>query len=420
MGEFRMPSLGADMETGKLVEWLVVPGQRVRRGDIVAMVETQKGLFEVEIFADGVMGELLVQPGQTVPVGTLLATIDNGAAGAGEDATAAPTGIQAEQPPPAAAPAAAPVAAESAPEPAAGHRIASSPSARQLAQELGIDLATVTGTGPHGAIGRGDVEAAARAAGRLPAPDEPVAPVSAPSPPAEPAPAPASAQPAASAAAAAMRKAIAAAVSRSNREIPHYYLETEIDLSKPLQWLEEENRKRSMRERILPVALLVKATALALREVPELNGFWQNDQLEVRQDIHIGFAVALRQGGLIAPAVHHVDQLGVGEVMQRLADLIERTRGGHLRSSELTDATMSVTSLGDRGVRTVYGVIYPPQVALVGFGRISERPWAENGLLGVRRCVTATLAADHRATDGHQGALFLEALTRHLHLPEAL
>ena len=209
-------------------------------------------------------------------------------------------------------------------------------------------------------------------------------------------------------------------MSRSNREIPHYYLETEIDLSKPLQWLEEENRKRSMRERILPVALLVKATALALREVPELNGCWQNDQLEVRQDIHIGFAVALRQGGLIAPAVHHVDQLGVGEVMQRLADLIERTRGGHLRSSELTDATMSVTSLGDRGVRTVYGVIYPPQVALVGFGRISERPWAENGLLGVRRCVTATLAADHRATDGHQGALFLEALTRHLHLPEAL
>lgn len=416
MGEFRMPSLGADMETGKLVEWLVVPGQRVRRGDIVAMVETQKGLFEVEIFADGVMGELLVQPGQTVPVGTLLATIDNGAAGAGEGATAAPTGIQAEQPPPAAAP----VAAESAPEPAAASRIASSPSARQLARELGIDLATVKGTGPHGAIGRGDVEAAARTAGRLPAPDEPAAPVSAPSPPAAPAPAPAPAQPAPSAAATAMRKAIAAAVSRSNREIPHYYLETEIDLSKPLQWLEEENRKRSMRERILPVALLVKATALALREVPELNGFWQNDQLEVRQDIHIGFAVALRQGGLIAPAVHHVDQLGVGEVMQRLADLIERTRGGHLRSSELTDATMSVTSLGDRGVRTVYGVIYPPQVALVGFGRISERPWAENGLLGVRRCVTATLAADHRATDGHQGALFLEALTRHLHLPEAL
>ena len=417
MGEFRMPSLGADMETGKLVEWLVVPGQRVRRGDIVAMVETQKGLFEVEIFADGVMGELLVQPGQTVPVGTVLATIDNGVAGTGEKPPAPAetvTGRVDAQPKPAAS---ALTTGASAPAPAATPgRIACSPSARQLALELGVDLATVTGTGPHGAIGRGDVEAVARAAGTRPsAPIEPVSPA-----PAAPAAEKAADKPAPTAAMKAMRQAIAAAVSRSNREIPHYYLESEIDLSRPLKWLEEENRKRSLRERILPVALLVKAVALALREVPELNGFWQNDQLEVRPDIHIGFAVALRQGGLISPAVHHVDQLGVGEVMERLVDLIERTRTGHLRGSEMTDATVSVTSLGDRGVRTVYGVIYPPQVALIGFGRISERPWAEDGMLGVRRCVTATLAADHRATDGHQGALFLEALNRHLNLPETL
>ena len=417
MGEFRMPSLGADMETGKLVEWLVVPGQRVRRGDIVAMVETQKGLFEVEIFADGVMGELLVQPGQTVPVGTVLATIDNGVAGTGEqppaptDAAAARAGAEPKTA------ASALTTGTSTPAPAATPgRIACSPSARQLALELGVDLATVTGTGPHGAIGRCDVEAAARDSGaKPPAPVEPVSPA-----PAEPSAEKAADKPAPTAAMKAMRQAIAAAVSRSNREIPHYYLESEIDLSRPLKWLEEENRKRSLRERILPVALLVKAVALALREVPELNGFWQNDQLEVRPDIHIGFAVALRQGGLISPAVHHVDQLGVGEVMERLVDLIERTRTGHLRGSEMTDATVSVTSLGDRGVRTVYGVIYPPQVALIGFGRISERPWAEDGLLGVRRCVTATLAADHRATDGHQGALFLEALNRHLNLPETL
>ena len=417
MGEFRMPSLGADMETGKLVEWLVVPGQRVRRGDIVAMVETQKGLFEVEIFADGVMGELLVQPGQTVPVGTVLATIDNGSAGTGEQPPAPAdmvAGRPGAEPKP---PASAPTTGASAPAPAATPgRLACSPSARQLALELGVDLATVTGTGPHGAIGRGDVEAAARAAGmKPPAPAEPVSPAQA-----EPSAEKAADKPAPTAAMKAMRQAIAAAVSRSNREIPHYYLESEIDLSRPLKWLEEENRKRSLRERILPVALLVKAVALALREVPELNGFWQNDQLEVRPDIHIGFAVALRQGGLISPAVHHVDQLGVGEVMERLVDLIERSRTGHLRGSEMTDATVSVTSLGDRGVRTVYGVIYPPQVALIGFGRISERPWAEDGMLGVRRCVTATLAADHRATDGHQGALFLEALNRHLNLPETL
>ena len=418
MGEFRMPSLGADMETGKLVEWLVVPGQRVRRGDIVAMIETQKGLFEIEIFADGVMGELLVQPGQTVPVGTLLAILESDA---GEKAEKSPVAAEPAEPAPAREEVPQPAAAASVsttsgatePPPSAPGRIASSPSARQLALELGIDLATVTGTGPHGAIGRGDVEAAARP--RSAASPVTATPPPAPSVPAEPAPA-AAVTPAATA----MRQAIAAAVSRSNREIPHYYLESVIDLNKPLRWLEEENRKRPLRERILPVALLVKAVALALRDVPELNGFWRDDRFEPSADIHIGFAVALRQGGLISPALHHVDRLGLGELMQAMGDLIDRARSGHLRGSEMTDATVSVTSLGDRGVQTVFGVIYPPQVALVGFGRISERPWAEDGMLGVRRCVTATLAADHRATDGHQGALFLEALTRHLHLPEGL
>jgi pyruvate dehydrogenase E2 component (dihydrolipoamide acetyltransferase) len=217
-----------------------------------------------------------------------------------------------------------------------------------------------------------------------------------------------------------MRQAIAAAMSRSNREIPHYYLETEIDLSRPLQWLEAENRQRSIRERILPVVLLVKAAAKALRDVPELNGYWLDNQLQIQPDIHIGFAVALREGGLIAPALHGVDQLSLPALMAVIGDLIDRTRTGRLRGSEMTDATISVTNLGDRGARTAFGVIYPPQVALVAFGRIMERPWAEGGMLGVRRCVTATLAADHRATDGHCGSQFLEALNRHLQQPEGL
>jgi len=410
MGEFRMPSLGADMETGTLVEWLVVPGQRVQRGDIVALVETQKGLFEVEVFEDGIMGEPLVQAGQTVPVGTVLAMIH-----AGTEAAAA-TEVRAA--PPLTAPAAGSVAEEPAmapvvvpPSTGLPERRACSPAARRLADELGVDLATVRGTGPGGAIQRRDIEEAATAQGIAGAtvapPTEP-----APSAPGEPA--------AEETPAVGMRRAIAAAVSRSNREIPHYYLETEIDLSRPLQWLATENRQRSIRERVLPVVLLLKAVAKALRDVPELNGFWLDDRLRVSADIHIGFAVALRRGGLISPALHHVDKLGVNELMQVMADLIERTRAGRLRSSEATDATVSVTNLGDRGVKAVYGVIYPPQVALVGFGRITERPWAEAGMLGVRPCVTATLAADHRATDGHQGALFLEALNRHLQLPEEL
>ncbi|HZV82041.1 MAG TPA: dihydrolipoamide acetyltransferase family protein, partial [Geobacteraceae bacterium] len=217
-----------------------------------------------------------------------------------------------------------------------------------------------------------------------------------------------------------MRQAIAAAMSRSNREIPHYYLGMEIDMSRPLRWLEGENLKRPIRERILPAALLLKAVAMALGNVPELNGYWLDNRLQLCSEAHIGFAIALRDGGLITPAIHHVDRLSLQELMTAMGDLIERTRSGRLRSSEMTDATITVTNLGDLGVETVFGVIYPPQVALVAFGRIMERPWAENGMLGVRRTVTATLSADHRATDGHRGSQFLEALNHNLQNPDKL
>lgn len=396
MGEFRMPSLGADMEAGRLVEWLVKPGDRTRRGDIVATVETQKGLFEVEIFEDGIIGEPLVLAGQRVPVGTVLAMVDSDAAqaAAGSVGEVPPAETVRTEPEPQKT---APAAPAPPWQPAvAAERVACSPSARRLAAELGVNIEDVRGTGPHGAIQRIDVERAPRK------------------------PAPAAGSPASGALQQGMRQAIAAAMSRSNREIPHYYLEIEIDMSRSLRWLEGENLKRPIRERILPAALLLKGVAAALRDVPELNGYWLDDRLQVKPELHIGFAVALRGGGLITPAIHNVDKLNLNELMKAMGDLIERTRAGRLRSSEMTDTTITVTNLGDLGVRAVYGVIYPPQVALVAFGRIMERPWAEGGMLGVRRAVTATLAADHRATDGHRGSQFLEALGRHLQLPEEL
>ena len=211
-----------------------------------------------------------------------------------------------------------------------------------------------------------------------------------------------------------MRRAIAAAMARANREIPHYYLQTRIDMSRALRWLEAENHKRSVKERLLPAVLLIHAVARALGDVPELNGYWLDDRPQPQEAIHIGFAIALRQGGLVAPAIHHADLKSLDELMEVLRDLIPRVRAGRLRSSEMTEATITVTSLGDLGVETVYGVIYPPQVALVGFGKIMEQPWAENGMLGIRPILTATLAADHRATDGSQGAQFLDALNRYL------
>jgi pyruvate dehydrogenase E2 component (dihydrolipoamide acetyltransferase) len=211
-----------------------------------------------------------------------------------------------------------------------------------------------------------------------------------------------------------MRRAIAAAMARSNREIPHYYLQTHIDMSRALRWLEAENQKRSIKDRLLPAVLLLKAVARALRDVPDLNGYWADDRHQPQEAIHIGFAIALRQGGLVTPAIHNVDLKSLDELMEALRDLITRVRAGRLRSSELTDATITVTNLGDMGVETVYGVIYPPQVALVGFGKVVDQPWAENGMLGVRPVLTATLAGDHRATDGRRGAQFLDALNRYL------
>jgi pyruvate dehydrogenase E2 component (dihydrolipoamide acetyltransferase) len=170
---------------------------------------------------------------------------------------------------------------------------------------------------------------------------------------------------------------------------------------------------------VLPAALLLKATALAAREVPALNGFW-HDGFEPAPAVHLGVAVSLRGGGLLAPAIHDADQLSLDDMMRALRDLVERARAGRLRSSEMSDPTLTVTNLGDQGADEVHGVIYAPQVALVGFGRILERPWASGGMLGVRPTVRATLAADHRASDGHEGSRLLAAIDRLLQAPEAL
>jgi pyruvate dehydrogenase E2 component (dihydrolipoamide acetyltransferase) len=217
-----------------------------------------------------------------------------------------------------------------------------------------------------------------------------------------------------------MRQAIAAAMARANREIPHYYLSTTIDLKPALDWLTAQNERCPVADRLLYGVLLLKATALALREVPELNAFWQDDRLAIQPSIHLGVAVSLRGGGLIAPALHDADRKSLGQLMKELRDLVARVRSGGLRSSELSDPTITVTSLGEQGIEAVYGVIYPPQVALVGFGKVVERPWSVTGQIVSRPLVIATLAGDHRATDGHRGGVFLAALERLLQDPAKL
>ncbi|HET9731372.1 MAG TPA: dihydrolipoamide acetyltransferase family protein [Acidimicrobiales bacterium] len=370
MGTFRMPSLGADMDSGTLVEWRVGPGDPVRRGDIVAVVDTEKSTIEVEVFEDGVVGELLVAEGVEVPVGTPLAAIRSGPESTTSTAATPDKGF-----------------------------VRASPRARRLAAESGADLSALAGSGPGGAVVEADVP--------IPA-SEPRRPSSARAPERSPA------------RSETLRRAVGSLMARSKREVPHYYLALSVDMSTAMTWLADTNADHPVTERILPAAMLLRATALAARHNPKLNGFWRQNGFEPAPSVHLGVAVALRGGGLVAPALVNADRLPLSAVTPALKDLVDRARTGRLRSSQVTEATITATSLGDLGVDEVFGVIYPPQVALVGFGRIHDAAWAARGMLGVRPVVRVTLAADHRASDGQEGAHLLSAIDRLLQNPDHL
>jgi pyruvate dehydrogenase E2 component (dihydrolipoamide acetyltransferase) len=384
MAEFRMPLLGADMEAGTLVEWLKKPGDRVTRGDIIAVVETQKGAIEIEVFQTGLIETLFAEPGQKLAVGAPMAFIHV----EGERVTAAPAKPAPEIVAPVLAGRVAPAIALSPSLAVAQTGIRASPAARKRAAELGVDLQKLSGMGPGGAITFADVEQAAKAV--------------APSP------------------AEAVRQAIGAAMTRSKREIPHYYLVHTIDLEPSLRWLEAENAKRPPLERMLYGVLLLKAVAHALREFPEFNGFWTEGRFQPSDHIHLGVAISIGKSGLIAPAIHDADGRSLLELMRALRDLVGRARKGGLRSSELSDSTITVTSLGEQSVESVFPVIYPPQVAIVGFGMIVERAWVVEGAVIPRRVISCSLAGDHRVSDGHRGARFIAAVARLLSEPQSL
>jgi pyruvate dehydrogenase E2 component (dihydrolipoamide acetyltransferase) len=396
--DFRMPSLGADMEAGTLVEWLVKPGDKVKRGDVVAIVETQKGAIEIETFDAGEIEQILVGLDAKVPVGTPLARIRTeleATAGPAKTAPVTPS-APAPAPPPAIARPAPPLV-PAVPIPGAAGRIRASPAARRLAQQRGIDLASITGNGTAGAILFADVERHP-AAGATPGIPKRAIGLDLD----------------------AMRTAIAAAMGRSKREIPHYYLEHQVDVTGCEQWLARTNAPRSPEGRLLLGALLVKAVALAARRFPAFNGFYRDGGFEPSPAVHVGVAIAIRGGGLAAPALHETDRLALDELMTRMRDLVQRMRAGRIRGSELSDPTITVSSLGERGVEVLYGIIYPPQVAIVGFGKVTPRPWVVDGAVRPRSIITVTLAADHRVSDGHAGALFLAEIGHLLQEPDKL
>lgn len=417
MSEFKMPSLGADMEAGTLVEWMKQPGDRVERGEVIAAVETQKGAIEIEVFETGVLEKILVDVGQQVPVGTVLALIR----GEGESepvvSPPAPLPTAASPPPmppppiaPAPAPMPSPAAAPNAAEPVRQFKV--TPAAMRRALELGLDLARVQ-AGDDGVIGLREVEAGATLA----------------SPPMPPTPSPAS-QPRVKPSQARtakggldldeMRKAIAAAMARSWREIPHYFVSSTLDLSPMLSWLQGENARRAIPQRLHYAVPLIKAVALALKATPVLNGHYGERGFEPAAAVNLGIAVAMRGGGLIAPAILDADALDLDTLMASLNDLVARVRGGRLRGSELSASTATLTNLGEDTADALQPIIYPPQVAIIGCGQVAERPWAQGDALSARRTMTITVGGDHRVSDGRSAAAFLRRIDDLLRQPERL
>jgi pyruvate dehydrogenase E2 component (dihydrolipoamide acetyltransferase) len=359
--------------------------------------------IEIEIFETGRIEQILVDLNSKVPVGTPLAWIrtelEATAGVTAADPVASPTGVV----PPSVSPAvprrtvAPPAAPPTVTARGLARRVRISPAARRLAEVRGVDLTTIAGSGPAGAIVCADVEHSLAAVT-----------------------APAEKKRAIGLDLDAMRTAIAAAMARSKREIPHYYLEHQVDVTPCEQWLTRINAARPPDSRLLIGALAVKSVALAARRFAAFNGFYRDRNYEPASAVHVGIAIAIRGGGLAAPALHDADRLPLDDLMARMRDLVQRMRAGHIRSSEISDPTITVSSLGERGVEALYGIIYPPQVSIIGFGKIVARPWLVDGTIGARSVVTITLAADHRVSDGHAGALFLAEIGKLLREPEKL
>ena len=218
----------------------------------------------------------------------------------------------------------------------------------------------------------------------------------------------------------ALRRSIGALMARSKREIPHYYLAHTVDMTAVLALVAARNAGRPPGERLVPTALVLRAVALAAREVPEVNGTVVDGGFVASERVNIGLAVAMRGGGVVAPAIADVDRMDLEEVMSRVREVSGRARRGLLRSSEITEGTITLSALGDRSVEEVHGVIFHPQVALVGAGSILERPWVREGRVEIVPTLRLSLAADHRASDGRRGGAFLVRVARLLESPEEL
>jgi pyruvate dehydrogenase E2 component (dihydrolipoamide acetyltransferase) len=406
-----MEALSPTMEEGRLVAWKKREGDPVRAGETLAEVETDKAVMELVSRADGVLRRIVLPEGATVPVGALVAVVG----GADEDVAALVGGERGsgraeEREGGTAAPAATPGAAATLPAPGspppAVRRPRSSPLARRLAAERGLDLAAIAGTGPGGRVVKRDVESA------------PPASAAAPPPALRLPPAPAAAPAAGDVPLTQIRKTIARRLVQSIGPVPHFYLTSEIDMERAAE-AREALKAAGDAFAVSFNDIIIKAAALALRRHPAVNAWWLEDRIRYHADVHIGVAVAV-EDGLITPVIRHADTKGIAEIAVEAKALAERARARRLTPEEYTGATFSVSNLGMFDIEQFTAVINPPEAAILAVGSIVPKPVVVDGHVAARRRMRVTLSCDHRVVDGATGAQFLRTLKLMLENPLAM
>jgi pyruvate dehydrogenase E2 component (dihydrolipoamide acetyltransferase) len=427
--EITMPALSPTMTEGNLAKWLKHEGDAVKAGDILAEIETDKATMEVEAVDEGTLGKIVVGDGtEGVKVGAVIALLlEEGESASALSAPAAkapapePAKAEPAKQPEAAKPAAAPaqpqsVAPASAP---AGDRVVASPLAKRMAAQAGVDLATVKGSGPHGRIVKSDIETALSKG----TPSKPAAPAAAH------APAPAAA--AAPVAAAlgkdrvvalagnlpyelvphtGMRKTIAKRLTEAKQTIPHFYLTVECELDALLK-IRADLNSRGADYKLSVNDFIIRASALALKKVPEANASWSDDGILLWHQVDVAVAVAI-EGGLITPIIKRADTKGLAGISNEMKDLGARAKSGKLKLEEFQGGTFSISNLGMFGIKEFSAVINPPHGAILAVGAGEQRPIVKDGALGIATVMSVTLSVDHRVVDGATGARFLQAFKK--------
>ena len=394
ISEVTMPSMGADMTEGTIVKWLKKEGDDVKRGDKLAEIETDKTVVEMECYNDGILKKIIVNEGQAVPVGDLIAYIgdandevpDNSS---GVSNNSAPEDVKVDEAP----------EKQATSEPINTGKVKASPIAKKLANELGVDLSSISGSGPGGRITREDVEAASSGGTTSSNETEKSDSNSIPLTP--------------------MRKAIAGVVSKSKTEIPHFYISNSADMSEVIQQRSEFNQKNNVKVSVNDVVLY--AATQALKKFPKFNSFFDNGNLIENKNINVGMAIALPVG-LIVPAVLGCEDKSLIQISELAKDLANRAKGSGspLTQEENNGATFSVSNLGMFDIDEFVAIIVPPQSAILSVGKANEEVIVKNGEMAISKIMKMTLSVDHRVNDGAEAAMFLGELKEILENPNQI